>query len=91
MYTSEYTSVYEFYDLIEHTLSFKFKEKWKDLFSIRLIKLFQFRILKSLMSQKPLKKSTLKNYLINQGKYSNKIVDEFFESIDIELYYPFIH
>lgn len=82
--------ILEFYDLIEYTLSFKFKENWKHLFSERLVKLFQLKVLQAMKNQKPLKKSSLTNYLTNKGRYKKEIIEDFYEAIDIELYSPFI-
>ena len=83
-------SLIEFYDLIEYTLSFKFREKWRDLFSERMVKLFQLKILQSMKNQKPIKKTSLLNYLTNKGRYKKEIIEDFFEAIDLELYRPFI-
>lgn len=83
-------SLIEFYDLIEYTLSFKFRDKWKDLYSERMVKLFQLKILQSMKNQKPIKKTSLLNYLTNKGRYKKEIIEDFFDSIDIELYSPFI-
>lgn len=80
----------EFYDLIEYTLSFKFRDKWKDLFSERMIKLFQLKLLQSFKSGKVLKKTALLNYLVSKGKYRKEVIEDFFEIIDLELYRPFI-
>jgi len=83
-------SLIEFYDLIEFTLSFKFREKWRDLYSERMIKIFQFKILQCMKNQKPIKKTSLLNYLTNKGKYKKEVIEDFFESIEIDLYHPFI-
>lgn len=83
-------SLIEFYDLIEFTLSFKFREKWKDLFSERMVKLFQLKILYCMKNQKPIKKTSLLNYLTNKGRYKKEVIEDFFDQIDIELYHPFI-
>ena len=80
----------EFYDLLEYTLSFKFRDKWKNLYSERMIKLFQLKILQSFKAGKPLKKSSLTNYMISKGKYRKEVVEDFFQMIDLELYRPFI-
>jgi hypothetical protein len=80
----------EFYDLIEYTLSFKFRDKWKDLFSERMIKLFQLKILQSFKAGKVIKKTALVNYLANKGKYRKEVIEDFLEIIDLELYRPFI-
>jgi hypothetical protein len=83
-------SLIEFYDLIEFTLSFKFREKWKNLYSEKMIKLFQLKILQSFKAGKPLKKTSLLNYMVTKGKYKKEVIEDFFEMIDLELYRPFI-
>ena len=82
--------VLEFYDLIEYTLSFKFRDNWKHLFSERLVKLFQLKVLQAMKNQKPIKKSSLINYLSNKGRYKKEVIEDFFQAIDLELYQPFI-
>ena len=83
-------SLIEFYDLIEFTLSFKFREKWKNLYSEKMIKLFQLKILQSFKAGKPLKKTSLLNYMVTKGKYKKEVIEDFFEMIELELYRPFI-
>jgi len=80
----------EFYDLMDYTLSFKFRDKWKDLFSERMIKLFQLKLLQNFKAGKVLKKNVLVNYLTSKGRYRKDIVEDFLEMIDLELYRPFI-
>jgi len=80
----------EFYDLMEYTLSFKFRDKWKDLYSERMVKLFQLKLLSNFKSGKVLKRSVLVNYLVSKGKYREDVVQDFLEMIDLELYRPFI-
>lgn len=80
----------EFYDLMEYTLSFKFRDKWKDLYSERMIKLFQLKLLTNFKAGKVLKRSALINYLVSKGKYREDVVKDFLEMIDLELYRPFI-
>jgi len=41
-------------------------------------------------NQKPIKKTSLLNYLTNKGKYKKEVIEDFFESIEIDLYHPFI-
>ena len=82
--------VLEFCDLIEYTLSFKFRDNWKHLFSERLVKLFQLKVLQAMKNQKPIKKSSLINYLSNKGRYKKEVIEDFFQAIDLELYQPFI-
>ena len=83
-------SLLEFYDLLEFTLSFKFRNKWKHLYSERLIKLFQLKILHAFKAGKPLKPSSLLNYMISKGNYRKEVIEDFFDMIDLELYRPFI-
>ena len=83
-------SLLEFYDLLEFTLSFKFRDKWKNLYSERMIKLFQFKILHAFKAGKPLKRSSLLNYMTSKGKYRKEVIEDFFEMIDLDLYRPFI-
>ena len=80
----------EFYDLMEYTLSFKFRDKWKDLYSERMVKLFQLKLLSNFKAGKVLKRSVLVNYLVSKGKYREDVVQDFLEMIDLELYRPFI-
>jgi hypothetical protein len=82
--------LFEFYDLLEYTLSFKFREKWKNLYSGKMIKLFQLKLLHSFKASKPIKRKSLVNYLMTKGKYSKEVIEDFFSSIDIDLYRPFI-
>jgi hypothetical protein len=83
-------SIVDFLDLINFTLSAKFEEKWRHRFSSSFIKLFQLKILESMDSQKPLKRTTLYTYLTKRCKYSSDQVDNFFEAIEIDLYDPLI-
>ena len=90
MYDDIKISLIEFYDLLEYTLSFKFRDKWKNLYSPKLIKLFQLKLLQSFKAGKPLKRKSLLNYLTAKGKYRKEVIEDFFEMIDLELYRPFI-
>ena len=80
----------DFIDLINTTLSNEFVEKWRFRFSIKFIKHFQLKILNSLIKRKVLKKETLYNYLTKKCKYSSEQVDNFFDAIDIDIYFPLI-
>jgi len=80
----------DFLDLINFTLSSEFIEKWRFKYSEKFIKYFQFKIMESMMESRPLKSTTLFNYLTRRCKYSQTQVNNFFTSIDIELYYPAI-
>ena len=80
----------DFIDLINYTLNSKFVDKWRFKYSEKFIKHFQIKLLDSLNKQKVLKLTSLYNYLTKKCRYSGDVVDNFFESIDITLYYPLI-
>jgi hypothetical protein len=67
--------IVDFLDLINHTLSNAFTEKWRHKYSEKFIKHFQLKLLDSMNRQKPIKKEMLYNYL---------------NTIDIDIYKPFI-
>ena len=48
------------------------------------------KILESMNKQKPIKLEMLYNYLTKKCKYSPDQVTNFFDTIDIEIYRPFI-
>ena len=80
----------DFMDLINYTLHKDFVEKWRYKYSEKFIKHFQIKILESLTKQKVIKLSSLYNYLTKKCRYSSEQVENFFESIDISIYYPLI-
>jgi len=80
----------DFIDLINYTLNNNFVEKWRYKYSEKFIKHFQIKLLDSLNKQKVLKLTSLYNYLTKKCRYSGDVVDNFFDSIDITLYYPLI-
>ena len=79
-----------FLDLINYTLSNAFTEKWRHKYSEKFIKHFQLKLLDSMNRQKPIKKEMLFNYLTKKCKYSQEQVLNFFHTIDIDIYKPFI-
>ena len=83
--------IIDFLDLINETLSYSFIEKWRHKYSEKFIKHFQLKILDAMNKQKPIKISILYNYLTKKCKYSGEQVINFFESIDIDIYKPFIY
>lgn len=83
--------MYEYLELINETLSLSFIDKWRFKYSEKFIKQFQLKLLDSINRKKPLKKSILYNYLTKKCKYSSDQVKNFFESIEIEIYSPFIY
>ena len=80
----------DFIDLINYTLHKDFVEKWRYKYSEKFIKHFQIKILESLNKQKIIKLSSLYNFLTKKCRYSPEQVDNFFTSIDINIYYPLI-
>ena len=83
--------LYEFLEQINFALSLEFKEKWRHKFSENFIGIFQDRIIKALQTQKPIKMSSLRSLYVKKHKYDIAIVNDFFESMDITLYYPLIY
>ena len=82
--------IYDFFDLLDETLSSRFVERWRHKYSEKFIKHFQLKLLDSLNKQKPLKIEMLFNYLTKKCKYSPEQVKNFFNSIEIDIYSPFI-
>jgi len=82
--------IIDFLDLINDTLSIGFVNRWRHKYSEKFIKHFQLKILDSLNKQKPIKKEMLFNYLTKKCKYAPEQVINFFNTIDIEIYRPFI-
>jgi len=80
----------EFIDLLDFTFSDKFIEKWRYKYSVAFIKKFQFRVLKAISEKKPIKLKSLHQYLNKKCKYSPEQIKDFFESIEIDLYYPLV-
>ena len=85
------TDIVDFVDLINATLSSMFVEKWRHRYSEKFIKLFQFKVLDSLSSRKPIKLDNLYIYFTRKCKYSKDQVLDFFETIEIEIYQPLIY
>jgi len=80
----------ELLDLLDYTFSESFVEKWRYRFSTKFIKNFQLRLLKSLDEKKPIKQKSLYIYLTKKCKYAEEQVEDFFDAIDISIYYPLI-
>mgnify|MGYP005987962967 FL=1 len=83
--------IIDFLDLINETLSYSFVEKWRHKYSEKFIKHFQFKILDAMNKQKPIKAEMLYNYLTKKCKYSHDQVQNFFGSVEIDIYRPFIY
>ena len=82
--------IIEFIDLLDYTFSDKFVSKWRYRFSTAFIKKFQYKLLKTVSDKKPLKKKSLYHYMTKKCKYSEEQVQDFFEAIEIEIYYPLV-
>jgi hypothetical protein len=82
--------IVDFLDLINFTLSDEFIDKWKFRFSIKFIKEFQNKVIKSLKDRKPIKMESLFKYLSKKCGYSDEQVKNFFEAIDVSIYHPLI-
>lgn len=82
--------VIDLIDLLDFTLSDKFKDKWRFKYSERFIKLFQLKILNSLQVRKPLKVDMLYHYLKDSCNYSPEQIVKFLEDIELDIYHPVI-
>lgn len=82
--------LYEFLELINFTLSPSFKEKWRFKYSSKFIEDFQTKIFESLEKRKPVTKKALSLFLIQKCGYAQTQVDDFYKSIDLEIYFPLI-
>ena len=80
----------DFFDHLNFILSNEFLEKWKYLYSNKFLRHFQLKVLHNLNKNKPLKKTTLYNYLTKRCKYGSDQVNNFFDAIDINLLHPLI-
>lgn len=80
----------DFMDHVNFILSNEFVEKWRYKYSTKFLKHFQLKLMANLQKSKPLKKSTLYNYLVKRCKYSDNQVNNFFEAIDIDSLYPLV-
>lgn len=83
--------IIDFLDLLNETLNSSFVEKWRYKYSEKFIKHFQLKLLSALNKQKPIKVEMLYNYLTKKCKYSPEQVINFFNSIEIDIYSPFIY
>ena len=80
----------EFMDLFNFTFSPSFIERWRHKYSEKILKHFQTKMFEAFQKEKPLKLSVLFNHLTKKCKYSEEYVHSLFESIDIDIYRPFI-
>jgi len=82
--------IIEFIDLLDYTFSDKFVENWRYKYSTHFIKKFQFKLLQSISTKKPIKKTVIFKYLTTKCKYGEEQVDAFFSDIDLDIYYPIV-
>lgn len=82
--------IVDFLDLINFTLSDEFLDRWRYRFSIKFLKEFQTKVIKSLKDRKPLKLESLYKHLSKKCGYSPEQVRNFFEAIDINVYHPLV-
>lgn len=83
--------LYEFLEQINYALSLEFKERWRHKFSESFITIFQETVIKAFQTQKPVKLSTLTSQFTRKHKYDEVLVREFYDCIDITLYYPLLY
>ena len=77
-------------DLLNFTFSVKFVDRWKHKYGVRLLRLFQVRMLKALETRKPLKLTTLYKFLVTDSGFNPELVWGFLDDVDFEIYYPMI-
>jgi len=90
MYYNDSKDFIDFIDIVNFTLDSSFLEKWRYKYSEKFITSFQMRLLKALSDRKPIKKESLTNFFKKKLKYSPEQINNFYESIDINLYHPLI-
>lgn len=91
MYTDNTNiELYDLLELINETLSYSFVEKWRYKYSEKFIKHFQLKLLEQMTKRRPIKRERMFNYMVKKCKYSTDQVENFFESIEIEMYSPII-
>ena len=91
MYTDNTNiELYDLLELINETLSYSFVEKWRYKYSEKFIKHFQLKLLEQMAKRRPIKRERMFNYMVKKCKYSTDQVENFFESIEIEMYSPII-
>ena len=90
MYYNDSKDFIDFIDIVNFTLDSSFLEKWRYKYSEKFITSFQMRLLKALSDRKPIKKESLTNFFKKKLKYSPEQINNFYESIDINLYHSLI-
>ena len=90
MYHNDSKDFIDFIDIVNFTLDSSFLEKWRYKYSEKFITSFQMRLLKAVSDRKPIKKESLTNFFKKKLKYSPEQINNFYESIDINLYHPLI-
>jgi len=87
---SEEMEILDLLDLLQFTFSNEFVEKWRHRYSTAFIEHFQQRLFLAMEDKKPVKRSSLTHYLVKKCKYNEDIVADFYDAIDIEIYYPVV-
>ncbi len=82
--------VYDCIEQLKFVYTDSFLEKWKYMYSTKFITHFRYKLLDSLSKSKVLTITSLTSYLVKQCRYSEEQVNNFYQSIEIDLYYPFI-
>ena len=77
-------------ELVDFTLSQKFVDTWRHKYSEKFIRMFQNKLLECFQQQKPIKLKTLITILKKNNKYSEEQINNFFNSIEIDIYRPII-
>lgn len=88
--TDSGTDLFEFLELVNFTLSPVFKEKWRFKYSSKFVEDFQLKILETFEKKKPIKKKALTLFLTEKCGYAQTQVEDFYKSIEIDLYFPLI-
>ena len=81
----------ELLEQLNYALSLEFMERWRHKYSYNIISIFQARILQALKDEKPVKISSLVSLYTKKHKYSEEMIRDFLECVDITLYYPLIY
>ena len=84
------TELREIFEQVDFCLSLRFKEKYRHKYGSHFIQLFQEKIMASLKSGKPLTRKLLIETFTKKHSYNQSLLEEFFEDIDLHLYYPII-
>lgn len=90
-YNDDKIEIQELFEQINYALSLKFKDKWRHRYSETFVLIFQNALLEAFSQQRPIKISALEDAFIKKNGYDRNLVSDFFNTIDITLYYPIIY